>query len=295
MITLKQLDYALAIEKNLHFKKAADECFISPSTLSNAITELEAHLGLQLFERNNKQVIVTQAGREILQKAKLVKNEIKGINELAEIFSKISRPISLGIIPTISPYFLPLILPKIEKELPSVSLKIEESQSNILVKQVKEGDLDIAILALPYDTKGLKTYPFWGEDFFLVTHQNDKLAGKSEIKASELHESKLMLLSDGHCLKDHILDACKIRSSISYSLKASSLTTLIQLVKGKMGSTLVPQMALKELVANQKNLFVSLLNEPGPHREIALVCREHYPDQENITNLLEIFSNVFKQ
>lgn len=295
MITLKQLDYALAIEKNLHFKKAADECFISPSTLSNAITELEAHLGLQLFERNNKKVIVTQAGKEILQKAKLVKNEIKGINELAEIFSKISRPISLGIIPTISPYFLPLILPKIEKGLPSVSLKIEESQSNILVKQVREGDLDIAILALPYDTKGLKTYPFWAEDFFLVTHQNDKLAGKSEIKASELNESKLMLLSDGHCLKDHILDACKIRSSISYSLKASSLTTLIQLVKGKMGSTLVPQMALKELVANQENLFVSHLNEPGPHREIALVCRENYPDQKNIANLLEIFSNVFNQ
>ena len=145
MITLKQIDYALAVAKNLHFKKAADECFISPSTLSNAITELEGHLGVQLFERTNKKVLVTTLGKEILAKAKLIKMEVNSINDLAQRYSN-AQPISLGIIPTVSPYFLPLMLPKIEKKLPAINLKIEESQSNSLVQKVSDGELDIACL-----------------------------------------------------------------------------------------------------------------------------------------------------
>ncbi|MEK9650116.1 MAG: LysR substrate-binding domain-containing protein [Gammaproteobacteria bacterium] len=296
MITLKQIEYALAVAKNLHFKKAADECFISPSTLSNAISELETHLGVQIFERTNKKVIVTNLGKEILEKAKLIKIEIKSINELAQSYSRSQNfPISVGIIPTISPYFLPLMLPRIEKRFPSIQLKIEESQSNALVKKVRDGELDMAVLALPYDTQELKCYKFWEEDFYWVSHANDKNAGKTEIKATELEDSKLMLLADGHCLKDHILDACNITSKTSYSLKASSLNTLVQLVKGKMGTTLVPQMALKDLVGNQKNLFVSHLNEPGPHREIALICRENYSGLENIKILLNIFREALKK
>ena len=116
MLTLKQIKYALAVEKNLHFKKAADECFISPSTLSNAITELESYLGVKIFERNNKKVILTSIGKEILAKAKKIKLEINSINELAQHSSGfLGSSISLGIIPTISPYFLPLILPKVRK------------------------------------------------------------------------------------------------------------------------------------------------------------------------------------
>ena len=294
MITLKQIDYALAVAKNLHFKKAADECFISPSTLSNAITELEAHLGVQIFERTNKKVLITTLGKEILAKAKLIKIEVNSINDLAQSYSN-AQPISLGIIPTVSPYFLPLMLPKIEKKLPAINLKIEESQSNSLVQKVSDGELDIAILALPYDTGDLKCYKFWEEDFYWVSHAKDINAGKAEIKAAELEDAKLMLLADGHCLKDHILDACNITSKTSYSLKASSLNTLIQLVKGNMGTTLIPQMALKDLVSNQKNLYISHLNEPGPHREIALICRENYAGHENVMLLLDIFKDTFRK
>ena len=250
MLTLKQIDYALAVAKNLHFKKAADECFISPSTLSNAITELETQLGLKIFERSNKKVIVTSLGHEILDKAKRIKLEVQNIHELAQHNSMdgFNSSLSIGIIPTISPYFLPLILPKLQKEFSNLQLKIEEGQSHILTNRVKEGELDMAILALPYDVQDLISFKFWDEDFFWVSHNHNKNAGKSEIKASELEHSELMLLEDGHCLKDHILDACNIESSSQYSLKASSLNTLIQLVKGKMGTTLVPKMALKELV-----------------------------------------------
>jgi LysR family transcriptional regulator, hydrogen peroxide-inducible genes activator len=292
MLTLKQIDYALAVRKNLHFKKAADECFVSPSTLSNAITELEIQLGIKIFERNNKKVIVTNLGQEILDKAQQIKLEVQNIYELAQNKSNgLSCHLSLGIIPTISPYFLPIILPKIPKKFPDLKLKIEEGQSGLLTQKVREGDLDMAILALPYELNGLKSLKFWEEDFYWISHDQNKLAGKSEIKASELEQSKLMLLEDGHCLKDHILDACNISSSSKYSLKASSLNTLIQLVKGKMGTTLVPKMALKELTSNKKGLSISHLNEEGPHREIALIIRENYAGMESA----KLLKNFFKE
>ena len=296
MLTFKQIDYALAVGKNLHFKKAADECYVSPSTLSNAITELETQLGVKIFERNNKKVIVTSLGHEILSKAKKIKLEVKNIHELAQHnVDGLSSSLSIGIIPTISPYFLPLVLPKIQKELSNLQLKIEEGQSQILTNRVKEGDLDMAILALPYDVQDLMSFKFWEEDFFWVSHSQNKNAGKSEIRASELEHSELMLLEDGHCLKDHILDACNIDSSSQYSLKASSLNTLIQLVKGKMGTTLVPEMALKELVGNKKDLSISHLDEPGPHREIALITRPNYAGIENVKMLVDFFGNSLKE
>ena len=297
MLTLKQIEYALAVAKNLHFKKAADECFISPSTLSNAITELETQLGLKIFERSNKKVIVTSLGHEILDKAKRIKLEVQNIHELAQHnnMDGLNSSLSIGIIPTISPYFLPLILPKLQKEFSNLQLKIEEGQSHILTNRVKEGELDMAILALPYDVQDLVSFKFWDEDFFWVSHNHNKNAGKSEIKASELEHSELMLLEDGHCLKDHILDACNIESSSQYSLKASSLNTLIQLVKGKMGTTLVPKMALKELVGSRKDLSISHLDEPGPHREIALIVRPNYVGMGNAKMLVEFFGNSLKE
>ena len=296
MLTLKQIDYALAVGKNLHFKKAADECYVSPSTLSNAITELETQLEVKIFERNNKKVIVTSLGQEILEKAQQIRLEVQNIYELVQNKSNgLSHHLSLGIIPTISPYFLPLILPKIQKEFPDLKLKIEEGQSGLLTQKVREGDLDMAILALPYELNGLRSLKFWEEDFYWVSHDQNKLAGRSEIKASELEQSQLMLLEDGHCLKDHILDACNISSSSKYSLKASSLNTLIQLVKGKMGTTLVPKMALKELIGNKKGLAISHLNEAGPHREIALIIRENYAGIESAKLLGNFFQERLKE
>lgn len=296
MLSLKQIDYALAVAKNLHFKKAADECFISPSTLSNAISDLEAQLEVKIFERSNKKVIVTELGKKILAKARNIKLEVKSIHELAQHNSiGLIHSLSIGIIPTISPYFLPIILPKIKKEFQNLKLKIEEGQSQMLINKVKEGDLDMAILAMPYDLEHLISFKFWEEDFFWVSHRLNKNAGKAEIKASELEQSELMLLEDGHCLKDHILDACNISSSTQYTLKASSLNTLIQLVKGEMGTTLVPKMALKELIGNKNNLSISHLNEPGPHREIALITRPNFAGMESIGMLINFFNRSLKE
>lgn len=290
MLTLKQIDYALAVAKNLHFKKAADECFISASTMSNAITELEAHLGVKIFERSNKKVIVTNLGKEILNRAKKIKLEVLSIHELAQHNSiGLNHSLSIGIIPTISPYFLPIVLPEIQKNFPNLTLKIEEAQSGILVNKIKDGDLDMAILALPYELGDLSYFKFWEEDFYLISHSQNKLSKKTEIKANELEQSELMLLDDGHCLKDHILDACKITSHQKHSLSASSLNTLIQLVRANLGSTLVPEMAIEQLIGISNDLSISHLNEPGPHREICLVSRRNYSGIKNIMLLCEVF------
>ena len=261
MITLKQIHYALTIEKELHFKKAADACYVSPSTLSNAISEMEAQLGIQIFERTSKKVIVTSLGKEVLKKARTIKMEISDINQLSEDQKNpLSMPITLGIIPTVGPYFIPLVLPSLKKKFPELKLKIIEAQSSSLVSKVNNGEIDMAILAMPYKLDGLLSFKFWEENFYYISHKENQGTGKKKIKAKEIDLSELMLLDDGHCLKSHVLAACRIDSNKQYSMEASSLTTLTQLVAGNMGSTLVPHMAIKQLVNSNSSISLSLIH-----------------------------------
>ncbi len=288
MITVKQIHYALMVEKKLHFKKAADACYISPSTLSNAISEMESQLGFQVFERTNKKVIVTNIGRIFLSKAKDIKSGIDEINQLSDSQNKpLTLPITLGIIPTIGPYFIPLVLPTLQKKFPNLKLKIIEAQSSALVEKVNNGEIDMAILAMPYKVDGLLSFKFWEENFYYVTNINNYR--KDKIKAKDIDISNLMLLDDGHCLKSHVLAACKIETNKQYAMEASSLSTLTQLVAGGMGSTLVPHMAIDQLVSKNSLIDKALLDEPGPHRELAIVIRPSYSSIESVELLSELF------
>ena len=290
MITVKQIHYALMVEKKLHFKKASDACYISPSTLSNAISEMESQLGFQVFERTNKKVIVTNIGRIFLSKAKDIKSGIDEINQLSDSQNKpLTLPITLGIIPTIGPYFIPLVLPTLQKKFPNLKLKIIEAQSSALVEKVNNGEIDMAILAMPYKVDGLLSFKFWEENFYYVTNINNYR--KDKIKAKDIDISNLMLLDDGHCLKSHVLAACKIETNKQYAMEASSLSTLTQLVAGGMGSTLVPHMAIDQLVSKNSLIDKALLDEPGPHRELAIVIRPSYSSIESVELLSELFSS----
>ncbi|GAW96111.1 MULTISPECIES: hydrogen peroxide-inducible genes activator [Colwellia] len=292
MITLKQLHYALAIEKTLHFKKAAEACNVSQSALSTAITELEKQLGVTVFERNNKQVLVTNKGQLILNKAKNVQLELDQLLQIAQSDQQaFSSPMTLGVIPTIGPYLLPKVLPEVRKQYPSFKLKIIEEQSHILVDKVRTGEIDAAILALPYPLAGLMSFEFWQEDFYWVCHKDECPEKIQEISSEELEIDKLMLLKDGHCLKEHALAACRLQIKKQDSdFDSASLHTLIQMVAGKLGTTLVPQMALDQLIYNESELRAIHLNEPGPHRTIALVIRPNYVRTNELTLLKDIFS-----
>ncbi len=291
MITIKQLSYALAVDKTRHFKRAAELCSVSQSALSTAISELESQLKTQIFERNNKKVLVTPIGEMILDKARTIS---LGVNELYQLCQSQNKPLgypmSLGVIPTIGPYLLPKVLPEVRKQYPDFQLTIIEEQSNVLVEKVRKGDIDTAILALPYAIEGLHAFTFWEEDFFVVTHRTDKLANHCEITGEQLREVPLLLLKDGHCLKDHALAACKFKPiEMKHSLSGTSLNTLVQMVAGHMGMTLAPEIALHQLIGDNAEIKAVHLNEPGPHRKIAFVSRLNYAGTANIEILMKLF------
>ena len=292
MISLKQLHYALAVEKTLHFKKAADACNVSQSALSTAIIELEKQLGTIIFERNNKQVLITNHGQLILNKAKSIKFEI---GELLQISQSNKQPfanaMTIGVIPTIGPYLLPKVLPEVRRQHPDFKLRIIEEQSQVLVDMVRRGDIDAAVLALPFPIEGLMSFNFWQEDFYWVSHKDECSNQLKEITSEELEIDKLMLLKDGHCLKDHALAACSMQNDKQDTdFDSASLHTLIQMVAGKLGTTLVPQMALDQLIYNESEIRAIHLNEPGPHRTISLVIRPNYVRTNELTLLRDIFS-----
>lgn len=291
MISLKQLNYALAVEKTLHFKKAADACNVSQSALSTAIIELEKQLGSTLFERNNKQVLITSHGQLILNKAKTIKLEIDELLQISQSNKQpFINPMTIGVIPTIGPYLLPKVLPEVRRQHPSFKLKIIEDQSQVLVDMVRRGDIDAAVLALPFPIEGLMSFDFWQEDFYWVSHKDECPSQLKEITSEELEIDKLMLLKDGHCLKDHALAACSMQNDKQDTdFDSASLHTLIQMVAGKLGTTLVPQMALDQLIYNESEIRAIHLNEPGPHRVISLVIRPNYVRTNELTILRDIF------
>lgn len=295
MISLKQITYALAVESTLHFKRAAEKCAVSQSALSTALSEMEKQLGFQLFERNNKQVLITPLGKLALQKAHQIKTQMDDLAKLGETQQEpLNTTMSLGIIPTICPFLLPVVLPTLQSEYPALRLQISEEQSHVLVEQVRNGDLDAGILALPFKCDGLLTFKFWAEDFYWITHADDELAQQTHLENDDLDPQRLMLLKEGHCLKDHALAACHLSDIAANHLSATSLNTLVQLVANGMGTTLVPAMAVPQLVDGNAGIAKVPLAEPGPHREIAFVVRPNYPNVRNIELLMQLFQGEFR-
>lgn len=283
MITLKQIQHALAVAKTLHFKQAANECALSQSALSSSLSEMEKQLGYQVFERDTKKVLITPIGRRMLGKAREIKLLVEDVHRLVEQQrAPLGGRLAIGMIPTVGPYLLPIVLPALEADYPDLRLEVEEAQSLELLALLQNGDLDTAILALPYEHAGLLAFTFWEENFYWVTHAGDALADKPGIRPQELEPKHLMLLKEGHCLKQHALAACRFQADALHGLQATSLATLVQMVAGRMGSTLVPEMALGQLVAPNPRLVAIPLAEPGPHRELAFLVRPNYPSLHNI-------------
>ncbi len=290
MISIKQLIYALAVEDTLHFKKASEKCNISQSALSTAINELEMQLGLQIFERDNKKVLLTPVGKQVLEKSRSILLQLDDLQHFAETRQAVlSYPLKLGLIPTVAPYLLPTLFTELNQRYPNAQLNIEENQSHVLVDLVRRGDLDTAILALPFPCDGLLTLKFWEEDFYWVTLKGSSHSQQKEISNEELKHCNLLLLKEGHCLKDQVLRVCdssQLTSNQSFS--ASSLNTLIQMVLGGQGSTLIPEMAIDPLTAQHPSLSVVHLNEAGPHRQLVFVCRPNFTRLSSIEALRNI-------
>ena len=296
MISLKQVHYALAVERHLHFRRAAEECNISQSAMSTALAELEKQLGFQVFERDNRKVLVTPLGRQVLDRARSIELQMEDLKKIAESQGKpLATPLSVGVIPTIGPYLLPRVLPELQARYPKLKLDIVEDQTAEVLNQLRRGALDAAIIALPYDCDGLLTFPFWQEDLLWVVHAEEDVATVTSATVDDLASTHLMLLKDGHCLTEHALTACKLEDVSTHSFSATSLSTLVQLVAGRIGSTLVPEIALEQLVPGDSRLATIPLQDPGPHRQLAVVIRPNYPGTANIEALVSLFKEELKK
>ena len=290
MISLTPVHYALAVERHLHFRRAAEECNISQSALSTALSEMEKRLGFQIFERDNRKVLVTPLGQQVLDRARAIQLQMKDLNKLADSQREsLTTPLSIGVIPTIGPYLLPRVLPGLQDRYPRLQLHIVEDQTTEVLDQLRRGALDAAIIALPFECDGLLTFQFWQEDLLWIVHAEDDNACVKCATVDDLARTHLMLLKDGHCLTEHALAACKLEDLSSHSFGATSLSTMIQLVAGKIGTTLVPEIALNQLVNSNARLVGIPLEEPGPHRKLAVAIRPNYPGIANVEALVELF------
>lgn len=292
MITLRQLEFALAVAKHRHFKRAAEECNISQSALSLGIAELEKQLDTQIFERNNKQVLITPIGEEILVRAQRVFSEINDLTTRAQSHqTPLAYPMTVGMIPTIAPYLLPKVLPELKAQYPNFRMTVVEQQTERLLEQVRYGHIDTAIIALPYAVDGLHTFEFWQEDFFAIFPTDNPLAKLETISSDQLGKANLMLLGEGHCLTDQALTVCSFdRDEFKSNFSEASLNTLIQMALAGMGTTLIPEMALDQVHRQNNEVATIPLTEEGPHRRIAFVTRLNYARVDDV-NLL---GNIFK-
>lgn len=295
MITLRQLEFALAVAKHKHFKRAAEECNISQSALSLGIAELEKQLDTQIFERNNKQVLITPIGEELLERAQRIFSEINDLITRAHSHqAPLAYPMTIGIIPTVAPYLLPKVLPALKQAYPHFELSVVEKQTERLIDQVRYGHMDTAIIALPYAVEGLHTFEFWAEDFFAIFPKTDGHVGLKHIDSDELSKTNLLLLGEGHCLTDHVLSVCALgKDDIKSGFSDASLNTIIQMALAGMGTTLVPKMALDQITSD--DVVAVPISEPGPHRRLAFITRLNYARVNDVKILSEIFHRVLGQ
>jgi LysR family transcriptional regulator, hydrogen peroxide-inducible genes activator len=276
--TLRQLQYAVAIADSLSFRKAAERCHVSQPSLSAQLAQLEDVLGVRLFERDRRRVLVTAAAREILERARLILRES---DDLVEVAQRSSDPLSgtlrVGVIPTISPYLLPGLTARVRSTFPRLTLLWLEDKTEVLVQSLDGGTLDAALLALEADVGDVEREIIGRDPFVLATPPGHALGAKSSsVKTSELLDERVLLLDDGHCFRDQALAFCTSAKAHELEFRATSLATLVQMVAGGVGVTLLPGLAVPT-ETRRTGLSIRRFAQPGPGRTLALVWRKRSP------------------
>ncbi len=277
MPTVKQLRFLIALNESRHFGKAASACHISQSAFSIAIKELEIKLKVHLVDRTNRSVIFTDIGHIIVEQARLCINDIAAlVNIAASRQEPLNGRLVLGVIPTIAPFLLPSILPEIRKRFPKLELYLREDKTRVIHKQLLAGKLDLILVALPFDMKNVVKMSLYDDPFlFACCHETHWLDSKREdVHINTLPEESILLLDDGHCLRDHALQACKLHDTDQISrFAATSLQTLLQMVATDIGVTFIPAMAEYSLMLQGSNIELHVMPEESC-RQIGLAWRK---------------------
>lgn len=290
--SLRQLSYLVTLSETLHFTEAARRSFVTQSTLSGGIMELERLLGGVLVERDRQNVRLTPLGEQVVARARVLLADAQDLMRLSrEMSEPLTGDLHLGVIPTIAPFILAQLLDEVHKQLPKIQLHLHEAQSEKIVEKLEHGNLDMVVLALPFDTRGLKVAEVAKESLFLVCNKSD-IASQAK-SLDDLDLSRLMLLEEGHCLRDHTLSACPIgERKNDHRLKASSLPTLVEMVSADLGFTLLPEIAIHtNMIKANPDLMVKQI-EAAPSRILALVTRKSTPLQSEFDVLLQILKKI---
>lgn len=272
--TVKQLRYFVALESHGHFGKAAQACFVSQSAFSVAIRDLERLLEVQLVDRTNKSVTITASGREVAARARDCLREMEELVMLARSNrDPLAGKLRLGVIPTIAPFLLPKVLPALRRAYPQLQLYLHEDLTQRIYAKLMAGELDLILIALPYELRNVELMGLFDDPFRLACHEHSKLVDPQHYKVEDLPQESVLLLEDGHCLREHALSACEIRKLEQVSgFAASSLLTLVEMVDADLGITYLPQMAVDSPLLKSTRIRTYPLAENSV-REIGLAWR----------------------
>jgi LysR family hydrogen peroxide-inducible transcriptional activator len=273
--SLQQLRFLCALAEQCHFGRAAESCAVTQSTLSEGIKELEARLGVTLFERSHRHVMPTPLGKEIASRAQRLlvdAEELVGLAQNAQ--EPLSGPLRFGVIPTVGPYVLPSLLPQLATALPRLKLYVREAPTAVLLDKLASGELDILLVAIPYDLGDVEVMEIADDPIVVAMPRNHSLGDHEAVSHDDLACEQLLLIEDGHCLRGHSLQACRIADPIRNEVfQATSLRTLVQMVDAELGITLMPQIAVDSELASTRNVVVRPLSPDKPFRTLVVAWR----------------------
>jgi len=289
-VTLTELRYIVAVARERHFGRAAEACFVSQPTLSVAVKKLEEELGVTLFERGPGEVSVTPPGQKIVEQAQRVLEEAARVRELAAAGrDPLVGPLRLGAIYTIGPYLLPKLVPIMRRTAPSMPLHIQENFTHRLSESLKSGDVDVILIALPFDEPGIATRAVYDEPFLVAVPKGHEWEERKRISSEELTRESLLLLGEGHCFRDQVLDICHVvrgrdRSALAKTVEGGSLETIRQMVASGVGVTVLPSTSIG---AGSTGDLIRILPfaKPAPTRRVGLAWRRSFPRPEAIEAL----------
>jgi LysR family hydrogen peroxide-inducible transcriptional activator len=284
--TFKQLRYFVALAEHKHFGRAAAACFVSQSAFSIAIQELEQLLQANLVDRTNRKVTITATGKEVAVLAKLCLQDLTALVELARGQSRpLEGPLQIGVIPTIAPFLLPRVVPALRKRFPRLRPFLHEDLTDRLHEQLLDGTLDVVLLALPYDLPGVDTMELFDDRFLLAARADTTLVDPKNYRFNKLNAGSVLLLREGHCMREHAIDACRIRNTSKMNrFSASSLLTLIEMVDADLGITFLPEMAEGSALLEGTQVRMYPLSEKS-YRTIGLAWRRGSPRAKEFREL----------
>lgn len=293
-MNLRDLRYLVALADHKHFGRAAAACFVSQPTLSTQIKKLEDELGVALVERAPRHVMLTPAGRDAAERARVVIAEVEQMKEAAR---RTQNPeagtVRLGIFPTLGPYLLPHVVPRIRQRFPQLELLLVEEKTDVILRQLREGKLDAGVLALPLHDDQLHTEFLFEEPFLLAVPESHPLAGRDTLTMRDLSQESLLLLEDGHCMREQSLDVCHLAGATEKTgFRATSLETLRQMVAANVGITLLPMLAVQPPVAPSRDIRLVPFRDPPPTRRIAMVWRRSSAMSEFLAKLAAVFREL---